>query len=61
MCLMKSDAAVALTDGGVEKVQKMLGSQESVTRQSMFRSVYHMDQALQVRRALFRIAIKITW
>lgn len=44
--------SVALTDNGVEKVQKMLGIKNLYTPDSV-RSVYHMDQALRAQ-TLFR-------
>lgn len=44
--------SVALTDGGVEKVQKMLGIKNLYTPEYV-RSVYHMDQALRAQ-TLFR-------
>lgn len=44
--------SVALTDEGVEKVQKMLGIKNLYTPDSV-RSVYHMDQALRAQ-TLFR-------
>ena len=40
--------SVALTDGGVEKVQKMLGIKNLYTPDYV-RSVYHMDQALRAQ------------
>jgi len=44
--------SVALTDGGVEKVQKLLGIKNLYTPDHV-RSVYHMDQALRAQ-TLFR-------
>jgi preprotein translocase subunit SecA len=40
--------SVALTDGGVEKIQKMLGIKNLYTPDYV-RSVYHMDQALRAQ------------
>ncbi len=40
--------SVALTDGGVEKVQKMLGIKNLYTPEHV-RSVYHMDQSLRAQ------------
>lgn len=44
--------SVALTDGGVDKVQKLLGIKNLYTPEYV-RSVYHMDQALRAQ-TLFR-------
>lgn len=45
--------SVALTDGGVEKVQKMLGLKNLYTPENV-RSVYHMDQALRAQTLFHR-------
>ena len=45
--------SVALTDGGVEKVQKMLGIKNLYTPEYV-RSVYHMDQALRAQTLFHR-------